>query len=270
MLPKGSDEAVSRRWQSSRGRWRRRVTNEQRKIRGKEEPVRLHRVFFARRCERRPVVGRRVASARFEEHTPKSFDSRTWQKTICARAAAVADSRRAFSFSLVGRRRRRKAGPATRRDVRSSLSCAGWIYTHELPNGVLWLFSAHSLHASGSAAGALARVARGQLPDAVTTKAATVGLSPRPGGGLSILRTTSKPSNDASRTRRALPLSRRGGGERMKNCEPLVLGPALTMDSTPGPAAHSFSSGKPRRGTCARRWSTRRCRSRARSRPPGS
>ena len=96
-------------------------------------------------------------------------------------------------------------------------------------------------HASGSAATG-AGAARGSSPDAVTTTSLT-GLSPRAVGVLSIFLTTSIPSTMLPNTT-CLPFSHGVAVVVMKNCDPLVLGPALAMERTPGPTWLSLSRGK--------------------------
>ena len=76
--------------------------------------------------------------------------------------------------------------------------------------------------------------------EAVTTTSLT-GRSPRPWGLLD-LRTTSMPSTTVPNTTWR-PFNHGVAVVVMKNCDPLVLGPALAMESTPGPTCASLSRG---------------------------
>ena len=75
------------------------------------------------------------------------------------------------------------------------------------------------------------------------TTTSLTGLSPRAVGVLSIFLTTSIPSTMLPNTT-CLPFSHGVAVVVMKNCDPLVLGPALAMERTPGPTWLSLSRGK--------------------------
>ena len=93
----------------------------------------------------------------------------------------------------------------------------------------------------GSAVSAGAAACKGSSPEAVTTTSLTGAVPASRGGLLDLPHYVHALHHGAEHHVAAVQPRRRSGGD--ENCDPLVLGPALAMESTPGPTCASLSRG---------------------------